>query len=117
MEWIRNRFEVIEYTERNCVKDSSADLDLWEGLSRIREGLDAIFNTSRADPTPAGLWMGKSSEKAQVKHCLGDDKDHNIIGMAVNGKEEKSIPLGVVIQSGTDHHFLVLEGYLDLTAD
>jgi hypothetical protein len=61
--------------------------------------------------------MGKSSEKAHAKHRLGDDKDHDIIGMAVDGEEEKPVPLWVVIQSGTDHHFLVLEGYLDLAAD
>jgi hypothetical protein len=62
-------------------------------------------------------WMGKSSEKAHVKHCLGDDKNHDIIGTAVDGEEEKPLPLWVVIQSGTDYHFLVLEGYLDLPAD
>ena len=61
-------------------------------------------------------WMGKSLEKAHVKHRLGDDKNHDIIGMAIDGEEEKSLPLWVVIQSGTDHHFLVLEGYLDLAA-
>ena len=61
--------------------------------------------------------MGKSSEEAHVKHCLGDDKDHDIIGMAVDGEEEKPVPFWVVIQSGTDHHFLVLEGDLDLAAD
>jgi hypothetical protein len=62
-------------------------------------------------------WMGESSEKAHVKHCLGGDKNHDIIGMAVDGEEEKPLPLWVVIQSGTDHHFFVLEGYLDLAAD
>jgi hypothetical protein len=63
-----------------------------------------------------GRWMGKRSEKADVKHCLGDDKDHDIIGMAVDGEEEKPFPLWGVIQSGTDHYFLVLEGHLDLAA-
>ena len=61
-------------------------------------------------------WTGRSLEEAHVKHCLGDNKNHDIIGMAIDGEEEKPLPLWVVIQSGTDHHFLVLEGYLDLAA-
>lgn len=77
---------------------------------------EAVARVGRSGREGCG-WMGKSSEKAHVKHCLGDDKDHDIIGMAVYGEEEKPVPLWVVIQSGTDHHFLVLEGYLDLAAD
>lgn len=64
-----------------------------------------------------GKKLTKSLQKAHVKHCLGDDKDHDIIGMAVHGEEEKPVALWVVIQSGPDHHFLVLEGYLDFVAD
>ncbi len=77
---------------------------------------EAVARVGRSGSEGDG-WMGKSSEKAHVMHCLGDDKNHDIIGMAVDGEEEKPVPLWVVIQSGTDHHFFVLEGYLNLSAD